>query len=114
MIQIIRYRATPEQMRQMLKVLGIYIKLAVDIQRGILSGGGELHADCEQVLLEDGCEQAQVWGADWYPLQQSVGYESLINIRASVGNRSMEIQDTVVREQINRIVQDLLGNVQWQ
>jgi len=114
MIQIIRTRATPEQMQQMLEDLGIYIKLAVDIQRGILAGGGELHADCEQVLLEDGSEQAEVWGADWYPLKQSVGYESLINIRPNVGNRSMEIQDPAIREQIHRIVQSLLGNVQWQ
>ncbi len=67
MIQIIRHRATPEQMRQMLEVLGIYIKLAVDIQRGILAGGGELHADCEQVLLEDGSEQAYVWGQTGIP-----------------------------------------------
>lgn len=114
MIQIIRNRATPGQMQQMLEVLGIYIKLAVDIQRGILAGGGELHADCEQVLLEDGSEQVHVWGADWYPLKQSVGYESLINLRPSVGNRSMDIQDPEIRGQIHRIVQDLLGNVQWQ
>jgi hypothetical protein len=98
----------------MLEVLGIYIKLAVDIQRGILAGGRELHADCEQVLLEDGSEQAHVWGADWYPLKQSVGYESLINIRPSADNRSMEVQDPVVRERINRVVKDLLGNVPWQ
>jgi Protein of unknown function (DUF5674) len=45
---------------------------------------GELHADCEQVLLEDGSEQAHVWGADWYPLKQSVGDESLINIHTSL------------------------------
>jgi hypothetical protein len=114
MILIIRTQATPEQMRQMLESLGIYIKLAVDIQRGILAGGGELHADCEQVLLADGSEQVFVWGADWYPTKQAVGYESLINIRPSVGNRSMEIQDSASREQVNRIVQDLLGNVPWQ
>jgi Protein of unknown function (DUF5674) len=114
MIQIIRNRATPEQMQQMLEVLGIYIKLAVDIQRGILAGGGEFHADCEQILLEDGSEPVHVWGADWYPLKQSVGYESLINIRPRVGNRSMEIQDPAIRAQINRIVQNLLGNVSWQ
>lgn len=114
MIQIIRSRATPEQMQQMLEVLGIYIKLAVDIERGILAGGGELHADCEQVLLEDGSEQANVWGADWYPLKQDVGYESLINIRPRVGNRSMEVQDPAIRSQIHRIVQSLLGNVAWQ
>lgn len=50
MIHIIRSRAEPEQMRQMLEALGIYIKLAVDIERRILVGGGELHADCELVF----------------------------------------------------------------
>jgi hypothetical protein len=114
MIQIIRSQATPEQMQLMLEVLGIYIKLAVDIQQGILAGGGELHADCEQVLLENGSEQVHVWGADWYPFQQRVGYESLINIRPSVGNRSMEIQDPDIRNRVNDIVQALLGGVQWQ
>jgi hypothetical protein len=44
MILIIREQATPEQMQQMLASLGIYIKLAVDIERYILAGGGELHA----------------------------------------------------------------------
>jgi hypothetical protein len=64
--------------------------------------------------LEDGSEQTHVWGADWYPLKQDAGYESLINIRPRVGNRSMEIQDAAIREQIHRIVQNLLGNVSWQ
>jgi len=101
-------------MRQMLEALGIYIKLAVDVERWIVPGGGELHADCELVLLEDGSQQANIWGADWYPLKQTVGYESLINIRPSANNRSMEIQDPALREDINQIVQSLLGNVPWQ
>ena len=42
MIQIIRDRATPEQMQQMLMSLGIYIKLAVDLERKLLAVGGEL------------------------------------------------------------------------
>jgi hypothetical protein len=52
-------------MREMLEFLGIYIKLVVDVERGILAGGGELHADCEKVLLRDGSRQQDVWGADW-------------------------------------------------
>jgi Protein of unknown function (DUF5674) len=67
MIQIIHSRATPEQMQQMLEALGIYIKLAVDIQRKILAGGGELHADCEKFLLEDSSEQRDIWVANWLP-----------------------------------------------
>nr|WP_277989900.1 DUF5674 family protein [Phormidium pseudopriestleyi] len=42
----------------MLETLDDYIKLAVDIERKILAGGGELHADCEAVLLENGSKQA--------------------------------------------------------
>ena len=114
MILIIRDRATPEQLRQMLSTLGSYIKLAVDIERSILAGGGELHADCEQLLLMEGSEQASVWGADWYPFNQTVSYESLINIRPSANNRSMEIQSFELRSQVNQVVESLLGGVQWQ
>ena len=113
MIQVVRSRATLEQMQQMLKALGIYIKLAVDIERQILAGGGELHADCEEVLLANGSQQANVWGADWYPSKQTVGYESIINVRPRANNRSMEIQDPKLREQVNQISQLLLGGVQW-
>lgn len=113
MIEIIRSRATPEQMRQMLEALGIYIKLAVDTERRILAGGGELHADCEQTLLRAGSKQVHIWGADWYPLTQTIGYESIINIRPSVNNRSMEIQNLALRKQIDQIVQSLLSDVQW-
>ena len=113
MIQIIRQRATPEQMQLMLESLGIYIKLAVDLERRILAGGGELHADCEQILLQDGSRQIDVWGADWYPLQQTAGFESIINIRPGI-NRSMQIQSPEIRGQVNQLVQMLLGEVQWQ
>lgn len=108
-IQIVCVRATPTQIEEMLEALGIYIKLAVDIRREMLAGGGELHADCERALLEDGSQQEDIWGADWYPSNQSVGYESLINLRPRQGNRSMEIQDFIIREQVSRIVQRLLA-----
>jgi hypothetical protein len=51
MIYIIRDKATPTQIKLMLEMLQSYIKLAVDIDREILSGGGAMHADCEAVLL---------------------------------------------------------------
>jgi len=60
----------------------------VDIRRGILVGGGEMHADCEDILLEAGSEQDDLWGANWYPADQRIEFESLINIRLRMGNRS--------------------------
>jgi hypothetical protein len=57
MIHIIRSHATKQQMDEMLQMLSTYLKLAVDIRRGILAGGGAMHADCESALLEDGSQQ---------------------------------------------------------
>ena len=77
MIHIIRERATKEQLQEMMEMLETYIKLAVDIERGILAGGGAMHADCEAILLEDGSQQDFIWGADWNPESLEVTFESL-------------------------------------
>ncbi len=53
-IHLLRDRATPQEISEMLEELKTYIKLAVDVERGIVAGGGEWHADCEKVLLQNG------------------------------------------------------------
>lgn len=110
MIHIIRTRATAQQVQEMLVELESYIKLAVDVRRGILAGGGSLHADCEGALLNDGSAQADVWGADWLPDTQDVTFESLINIRPAQGNFSMELQDAVLRARVEEVVRERLGS----
>jgi hypothetical protein len=108
-IHIIREPATPEQIAEMSKVLdGLFIKLAVDVREGILAGGGELHADCEEALLEDGSQQEDIWGADWYPNTGEVGFEALINIRPRQQNYGMEITDTDLRAQVENIVRQMM------
>ena len=106
MIHIIRERATAEQIHQMLEALQTYIKLAVDVRREVITGGGEMHADCEAVLLEDGSQQAHVWGADWLPEGKNIRFESLINIRPKQGNRKMTIEDPTLQRTIERIVRE--------
>ena len=111
MIYLIRDRATKEQIDEMLQTLDTYIKLAVDIERGVLAGGGVYHADCESILLEDGSEQQNIWGADWNPDTQEVAYEALINIRPRQNNRSMVIADPKIKEQVAQIAHKILGNI---
>jgi Protein of unknown function (DUF5674) len=106
---IVKERATFKQVEEMLQTLRVYIKVVVDIERSILAGGGEKHAQCEAVLLEDGSRQRDIWGADWTPFNQSMDYESIINIRPSQNNRSMIIQDLAIRERVKRITQELIG-----
>ena len=109
-IHIIYNRATPEQITEMLEELGIYIKLAVDIERLVVAGGGAAHYDCEQVLLEDGSLQSNIWGADWTPARRRIAYESIINIRPRINN-SMEILDPQIREQVAQVVFSRLGEL---
>ena len=110
-IHLLRSRATKQQLDEMLGTLGAYVKLAVDIQRGILAGGGALHADCEAALLDDGSQQEDIWGADWIPATQQIRYEALINIRPRQNNPAMEILDSSIRDRTAEIVQHLLGGV---
>ena len=91
-------------------MLGSYVKLAVDIERGVIAGGGTLHADCEAILLNDGSMQENIWGADWIPETQEVTFEALINISPKRNNMSMEIQDENIKKRIKEIAFQLLGN----
>lgn len=111
MIYIIRDQATPTQIKEMLEMLQSYIKLAVDIDREILAGGGAMHADCEAVLLDDGSQQESIWGADWDPAAQQVTFESLINIRPRQNNPSMELLNPEIREKVAAIVVTRLGGI---
>ncbi|NVM57706.1 MAG: hypothetical protein HWN51_06270 [Desulfobacterales bacterium] len=108
MIYIIKRNATEQQVSEMRESLGSYIKLAVDIERGILAGGGELHADCEAQLLPSGGRQENIWGADWIPETREVRFEALINIRSRQNNPSMTILDEGVRRRVEAIVRSLL------
>lgn len=103
-IHIIRQRATEKETREMLEELETYVKLVVDVERNVLAGGGEYHADCEETLLEDGSRQEDIWGADWYPESKTVEFVALINIRPRQGNRGMEIEDPKLRAKIDTIV----------
>jgi hypothetical protein len=94
-----------------LQTLGTYIKLVVDIKLGILAGGGVLHADCESVLLENGSQQEDLWGADWNPSSQQVTFESLINIRPRQNNLSLEVLDPEIRQRISEITINFLGGI---
>jgi len=88
------------------------VKYVVDISRGVAAVGGEMHADAEEALLEDGSRQPDLWGANYYPGRGREGcieYTSLINIRPAQDNRSMEIRDPAIRERVRDLTCALIG-----
>lgn len=106
-ILVIREPVKTEELDSMLEVYGDFIKLAVDVSLCVFAGGGEMHADCEAVLLEKGSDQENIWGADWIPSAKMVEFTSFINIRPRQNNRSMEILNSEIRERVESIVRRL-------
>jgi hypothetical protein len=90
---------------------GAFVKAVVDIERAIMVAGMTMHSDGEEVLLEDGSKQADLWGINLY-LQQSedewIEYDSVINLRPSQGNGSRGVDDPAIREKIREIVNQLV------
>jgi hypothetical protein len=90
---------------------GNMVKAVVDIGRGIMAVDGELHADEEALLLENGSLQENLWGINIYPELEGpdrIEFDSVINIRPSQGNRSRGVDDPVIRERIVQAVTGLL------
>jgi len=91
---------------------GELVKAVVDITRGIMVIGGELHADEEGYLLDIGSAQADLWGINLYPAAHPdsdwLEYDSMINLRPRQGNRSRSVEDAAARQRIAAIVAELL------
>jgi hypothetical protein len=90
---------------------GDMVKAVVDIQRGIMAAGGELHSDDEARLIEDGSVQADLWGINLYPEETGAGwleFDSMINVRPSQGNRSRDVEEPLRREAIEAVVRRLV------
>ncbi|MCX6267588.1 MAG: DUF5674 family protein [Bacteroidetes bacterium] len=87
------------------------MKIVVDIRQQILAIDGDMHADLEKLLLDNGSQQQDLWGANIYPSKDKgdqLEFTSFINIRPSQGNRSMEVQDAGIQELIQLVVDRLL------
>lgn len=90
---------------------GDFVKAVVDIEQEIMAIGGDLHADEEAVLIENGSRQEDLWGINIYPFiakDKRVEFDSLINIRPSVGNRSRYVESPKIKEMILKIVKKLI------
>lgn len=90
---------------------GDLAKAVIDIEQKIMAIGGELHADEEGFLLNNGSLQENLWGINLYPDKYPndwIGFDSMINIRPSQDNRSRQVENSDIRERIIEIVKSLI------
>lgn len=112
-ITIITKKVPIEQIQNVAKELfGIMAKAVVDVEQEIIAVGGEFHADAEKILLENGSNQANLWGINLYPFTEKINdfieYHSLINLRPNQDNRSMMVENSLLRENIKNTVFKLI------
>ena len=111
-IQIVRESITRGDLRRLAEQqFGDFLKAVVDVGRGIMAIAGDLHADEEAALLQDGARQTDLWGINLYPDQpggELIEFDSMINVRPSQGNRSRGVEDAATRQRIQAIVEELV------
>ena len=70
-----------------------------------------MHSDAEEILINEGSNQEDIWGANLYPYKSAderLEYTSLINIRPGQGNLSREIKNESLRKKIQIMTEQLL------
>jgi hypothetical protein len=111
-VLVLEQRIEPAVLRRLVERFEDMVKLVADVERRLIAIGGEMHSDAEEVLLESGSRQADLWGANYYPgrgRESCIEFTSFINIRPSAGNRGMELQDAALRAKVREITFALVG-----
>lgn len=93
------------------KSFGDFAKAVVDVAKGVMTLGGEMHVDGEQILLKNGSRQEDVWGVNLYPdnpPESFIEYDSMVNIRPRQGVRGRIIENEGIRKPIADVVSRLI------
>ncbi|MCX6809972.1 MAG: DUF5674 family protein [Candidatus Berkelbacteria bacterium] len=93
-------------------MFGTLIKAVVDIEKEVMAVDAGMHSDEEELLLQNGSKQQNLWGINLYPEktgEEFIEFDSMVNLRPSQGNRTRSVDDPKIREKIiivvNKIVQ---------
>lgn len=111
-IVIVTNKISKEELKQLAKKgFGDLVKAVVDVEKEIMALGGELHADEEALLLEQGSRQEDLWGINLYPGKsedEQIEFNSMINIRPSQGNNSRGVESLETQRKIRNIISKLI------
>lgn len=111
-MKIISKPISLKQLKEIAKrKFGNLVKAVVDVEKQLLAIDGELHADEEALLIEHSSKQQHLWGINLYPELKGkdfIEFDSLINLRPSVGNMTRGVDNVATRKKIVKIVNGLI------
>ncbi|MBI4157508.1 hypothetical protein HY502_01530 [Candidatus Woesebacteria bacterium] len=110
-IIVLQKSATKEDIKKAKEEYENYIKITVDLRLGLVSIGGEYHADAEAILLKKfGSRQQDIWGGGYNIILDKFEANAVINIRAPI-NDSPEILDPEIREKVLKLAKEKLSKI---
>ncbi|PIP27833.1 MAG: hypothetical protein COX29_04360 [Candidatus Moranbacteria bacterium CG23_combo_of_CG06-09_8_20_14_all_35_22] len=111
-MKIVKDKISVNELKEMSqKMFGNLVKAVVDVEKEIMAVDADLHADEERLLLENGSEQKNLWGINFYPENSKddfIEFDSMINLRPSQGNRSRGVDDVQEQKKILKVVDKLV------
>ena len=90
---------------------GDMVKAVVDVEKGAMALGSELHSDSETLLTEQGSKREHTWGINIYPEKPEgewIEFDSMVNIKPQFNNRSRGVENPEIRAKITVIVNKLI------
>lgn len=94
---------TVEEIKTLSEQFEVYIKTVIDVERKICSAGCDRCVDSEQLLLQSGSLQKNLWGGGIDVETKIIDFNSFINIRPGDNNTSNEIQDAEMRKKYEKL-----------
>ena len=112
-IRIVKDRISLDELKALAhKQYGDIIKAVVDVSTGIMGVGGEFHSEIEALLMEkEGAERENTWGIN-LALNETgdsfIEFDSMVNLKPLLGNKSRGVENPEVRKKIKTIVDRLV------
>jgi hypothetical protein len=111
-MKIVKEKIEISELKEMsVRMFGNLVKAVVDIEKEIMAVDAELHVDEEQLLIEqENSEPKNLWGINIHPEDLGVDFiefDSMINLKPGLGNRSRGVDNAEIREKIIKIVEKL-------
>lgn len=92
-------------------MFGNLVKAVVDVEKKIMAVDGELHADEEKLLIEEGSRQQDLWGINIFPDEKDakmIEFDSVINLRPRQNNMTRGVDDEKIQKKIIEVTNKLI------
>jgi len=100
-----------EQITQISEEFEVYIKTVIDLENKICSAGMNRHFEGEQILLQQGSKQKNIWGGGIDLETKEIDFNSFINIRPRNDNTKNDIQSEEIRAQYKTLTEYFFASI---